>query len=508
MSVCSGLVVCEVVENSARDRKVVIATRDILPGEIVCTEKAVIYISKEMLSCDKLKLLQSETLIGAFMWAFLLEFEKFSCKKQKTLIESMKQRNSCGSRETKDILRNRLLQLTNRSAENVERAVEFWDLAGDKWITCEELEFFHLFSGVTLQFSHSCLPNCKSVIENGSCTMRSILPIKKGQQLTVDYSGNLDFAFTHLRRAHYLGRCAFFCTCPRCAAPGDDTRQFACSEKACVGRYFVCQPTSDAIPYLLPCTVCQQRPSDDYQVRMLKWEREAPAKGAQLEADYKKLKAAGMPPDFKLCKLLSEPKWPAFHSLSAEPIHHQLGSSIDPDRVIELAKDYAKLHDSMATFPKTEVANAYTTVAKVLFLLWQASPPWFQEAHWDLLRVATENCRKALQTYKLINGREYPHKPLETLLVQILTAYKHQIQRGLNCRFCDESASKAAMTLSKCGKCKLAVYCSVACQKAHWKIHKPLCVQMSGPGCEELHKNPLLLGENVHVFHLDSDMFR
>jgi hypothetical protein len=46
----------------ARDRKVMIAT-------------------KEMLSCNRLKLLESETHIGVSMWAFLFEFEKFSCQK-------------------------------------------------------------------------------------------------------------------------------------------------------------------------------------------------------------------------------------------------------------------------------------------------------------------------------------------------------------------------------------------------------------------------------------------
>ncbi len=62
MNVCFDSKACEVVENSARDRKVMIAT-------------------KEMLSCNRLKLLESETHIGVSMWAFLFEFEKFSCQK-------------------------------------------------------------------------------------------------------------------------------------------------------------------------------------------------------------------------------------------------------------------------------------------------------------------------------------------------------------------------------------------------------------------------------------------
>jgi hypothetical protein len=29
--------------------------------------------------------------------------------------------------------------------------------------------------------------------------------------------------------------------------------------------------------------------------------------------------------------------------------------------------------------------------------------------------------------------------------------------------------------LHKCGVCKMAGYCSVKCQKADWKSHKPFC---------------------------------
>jgi serine/threonine protein kinase len=39
----------------------------------------------------------------------------------------------------------------------------------------------------------------------------------------------------------------------------------------------------------------------------------------------------------------------------------------------------------------------------------------------------------------------------------------------MECGKCGEPASK------KCSKCKSIAYCSVDCQKVHWKDHKPEC---------------------------------
>jgi hypothetical protein len=43
------------------------------------------------------------------------------------------------------------------------------------------------------------------------------------------------------------------------------------------------------------------------------------------------------------------------------------------------------------------------------------------------------------------------------------------------CAFCEESPQRAALTLSKCGRCMKVAYCSKGCQKAHWKLHKQQC---------------------------------
>jgi hypothetical protein len=44
-------------------------------------------------------------------------------------------------------------------------------------------------------------------------------------------------------------------------------------------------------------------------------------------------------------------------------------------------------------------------------------------------------------------------------------------EKSLVCNICQTPAEK----LFRCGRCKLAMYCSQKCQKADWKSHKPLC---------------------------------
>ncbi|TDL24194.1 hypothetical protein BD410DRAFT_896906 [Rickenella mellea] len=40
---------------------------------------------------------------------------------------------------------------------------------------------------------------------------------------------------------------------------------------------------------------------------------------------------------------------------------------------------------------------------------------------------------------------------------------------------CSKQEGRNVAKLKMCQKCKMTVYCSVQCQKAHWKVHKPIC---------------------------------
>lgn len=47
------------------------------------------------------------------------------------------------------------------------------------------------------------------------------------------------------------------------------------------------------------------------------------------------------------------------------------------------------------------------------------------------------------------------------------------MQKAQECENCGKLREQTK--LFKCGGCKMSSYCSAACQKAHWKIHKPKC---------------------------------
>jgi hypothetical protein len=45
------------------------------------------------------------------------------------------------------------------------------------------------------------------------------------------------------------------------------------------------------------------------------------------------------------------------------------------------------------------------------------------------------------------------------------------------CTRCGTPEFVAGVKLKMCGGCEAVHYCSVACQKAHWKEHKPQCAK-------------------------------
>ena len=49
------------------------------------------------------------------------------------------------------------------------------------------------------------------------------------------------------------------------------------------------------------------------------------------------------------------------------------------------------------------------------------------------------------------------------------------INNDTKCAKCSKSALDLGRILLKCGRCKKVYYCNKECQKAHWKIHKPVC---------------------------------
>jgi hypothetical protein len=80
------------------------------------------------------------------------------------------------------------------------------------------------------RMSHACAPNCAWHADaSGARVVRSLRAIAGGEELTVDYHAETEAGRPAPWRAEELRRkYEFDCACARCAAAGDDTRQWRC----------------------------------------------------------------------------------------------------------------------------------------------------------------------------------------------------------------------------------------------------------------------------------------
>jgi len=129
---------------------------------------------------------------------------------------------------------------------------------------------------IACRMNHSCKPNCVwfTTQDGKSKEVRAISTIGKGEELTVDYSGNALDA-TPARRDDILQTKGFLCNCERCGAGHDDTRQFRCithPSSGCSGVHFLNQPTYADTPHLLDCTSCGAGATEDYLYEVMKKE--------------------------------------------------------------------------------------------------------------------------------------------------------------------------------------------------------------------------------------------
>jgi len=342
-----------------------------------------------------------------------------------------------------------------------------------------ENEGYAFYEKVT-QLRHSCAPNCAHSIGT-ECTSFAIKHIKKGEELTISYDEDENIKHQHERRVFYLESKEFTCHCPRCDAPGDDTRQLDCSNPDCKGVMMVCQPIdaenlhfqSDRYkeaeylePRLLPCTVCHMNPSEKYQAEMFALEREAPrlVKALTTGYDSKQRLAA------TLAQLL--PKIPRHHTnfldiLQAnvelqDILAHSCSASASRSAVQAAVVRYLAAFEGPVALPDSALCTALCLVAAL-----HALPPPEQLAL----------CQRAKRLVCLLFGRASlkTHQYLDDALVRAFAAAGSPSAPSNVCAFCGESPEHVAITLSRCGKCKKMCYCGAGCQKAHWKLHKKVC---------------------------------
>jgi hypothetical protein len=365
-----------------------------------------------------------------------------------------------------------------------------------------------LFAGMT-NVVHSCDANCHYIISQNPVTIRcrALRHIAAGETLTFSLHPERNLQPIHERRQEYLEESHFTCHCPRCDAPGDDTRQFDCFDPACKGVMIVCQPINNTVialpelqytgveyvePHLLPCTVCNGAAPIDYQAKMFLLETKLPALAEKCTSAREKARRDVMQSKTLQDKILSM-KLPLRHALCL-PIHKVL-LGIAPLQVFNLMA--AKLPvgspkpDLIAVCREhvQRAAQAYLTAQEgitpgpcldLLDVLLDVCHTCVGNAVTLLPVDAKKLLQRTLRMYLLLLGRDTDRAVkdcahLDTHLLQILTDLSCVEPSMEVCAFCEESPASAFMKRSRCGACKKVMYCSAGCQKAHWKLHKKIC---------------------------------
>ena len=287
----------KIVESGERG-KIVVATRDILPGELVFHEnEPVLHVSNEFIS--------QQQDIGGVMALGVAVMKKFAVDlshDQKEKILSL-----FGPTDTlyASFMRPMILQMVKNGHLPIMNTDSYWKVF--QVFNFNAFELNARGHGVFDEFtrlSHSCAPNCSFSFRGKAVYCYARTFIKNGEELTITYRGKWDLEPTHERRYTNLQAKEFTCHCPRCDAIGDYTRQFNCADTACKGVMMVCHPINNipilltdlqytgveyVEPHLLPCTVCHRAASTDYQTEMLKLEArmyEARPRLVQVFADF------------------------------------------------------------------------------------------------------------------------------------------------------------------------------------------------------------------------------
>jgi hypothetical protein len=234
-----------------------------------------------------------------------------------------------------------------------------------------------------------------------------------------------------------------------------------------------------AEPHLLPCTGCQRPATAEYQTQMFQQESHLPSLLQVIQEEYCTLEDFDVAGKKELLSRLEELQYPALHSRAIElndlllglrrEVHHLTGDAEGMRRAGERA--LAPL-DVMAQFPNELWRNHLLAAGRAC------------EAEGALVQ-ARGYCGRALRMHLIITGRDSGLTDYHNALGEVLCKLSFEKDgdkatdgRAEICAFCGESPQNVSLTLRPCPRCKSARYCSVGCQRAHWKIHRELCSKM------------------------------
>ncbi len=470
---------------------VAIATRDIMPGELVVEEKEPL-LSFSQADCERYKCNEKN---AEFAFAAYNAFvHNLSSEKQQNFMSLYGPTTGVVADRLRKFLQKETHPrqgpddpLTTLESIDEELMVKAFQVVRFNMFSTIK-EDYNVYSEIT-RFSHSCASNCNYSFCGQSIVCYTRCFIRAGEELTVSYNSLRDMDPIHERRQKYLEVKEFTCHCPRCAAIGDDTRQFDCFDSACKGVMMVCQPINKNVvnnlsyegveyvdPHLLPCTVCHQTAPAEYQAEMFALEAKLLKFGprfaqrhsdmmderrySEMEPLYKEVLRLKLPPRHGASLPLLRAKWRVLHCMHLENFPR---FSSDLQKAVT---EYLVALENICTFPGNYLSSELTFVA--LSCSKMCIQPVFPPPQ------EKELCLKALRMHLLLEGRG----SRDAFLDEITATCHERLPTAEStdmCTFCEESSQRAFLTLSRCGKCRQVTYCSAGCQKAHWKLHKKTC---------------------------------
>jgi hypothetical protein len=410
-------------------RRTMVATQDLLPGAVVFQEHALMLLTHaEVQRCVG----RTKPKFERYLAVYDLFNKKLSAKQQFAFQSLAKpiyphfevSLRSIANQTFKDDGKARFSEEETKLYMKlvcIERNCSFNGPAGDATIES------------ATRMTHSCSPNCYLDIVEDYCTCRVIMPVKAGEPLTIEYKPSVQTLSTADRRHHYIEFKDFTCHCPRCDAPGDDTRQFNCFDAKCAGRHLVCQPLSDrklhypetrydgveyVEPHLLPCTVCKRSPPLEYQTAMFELEHRLPAIYQSIAAKHKKVQAKSLNNAAAQRALLQEieaTRYPPWHALglslaitelSERQILFLQGAPEQKEKIWRLGQQIEATIGSILNFP-TPFASELTSLI--------ASGYMSTAQH----AQAREHTLRGLRMHLILRGRESHRSDLTGIMLEL-----------------------------------------------------------------------------------------
>jgi hypothetical protein len=348
----------------------------------------------------------------------------------------------------------------------------------------------YFFDSIVPKLSHSCLPNCSFDFCENVCHIRCIRDINANQQLTVNYAEHLIFKPASERRELLLLNEGFFCSCERCDAFCDDTRQFNCfNDENCNGKHHIHQPTGNSTIKLTKCTLCRKSApiwSIDYakqwELEFVQFKSDLVNKFREASAIFQVTKDASV-----MTTVMSVPCHNN-HFLSSSLSLELIAFSVDYFTLMGLTKRFLQPYFNAALFPNRETINALFCASKCFYCVYQRIKVLNvnnisdeqKEISLEALWLAKHVFQIALRDTKLLHGRDVIYSPPQTdsyeTFTKILDCFTSVPISINNCQFCEDSSYLTTnLILKRCSRCRKVSYCGKACQQGHWKLHKKNC---------------------------------